>query len=451
MWLLLVSAFPEFLRSNLVLAHPGDRASRGFHLDAIDVGPALAATLVFGAIGLGFYFFLNRKSRRNQWLVAPDEQAVLNRAYSLMWAAFYFTLVAFTVGLTWDSSFHTRQPFEDFYSAPHLFIYTMTGVSILLALLLASRASKWRWFGPVLPFPGIPGSLLIMVGGAGTILLSGFFDLIWHSNFGLDETSLSLPHSMLGWGLLITILGALSSILALRSYRPPTTLVIAVLGALIIAASAAPVMGPYYQNETPAKVKRISEIPVLKESPEAQHTFRIYLERNISRTNPVFILLAALWVGVVLAFLRRLIPRARLLFGIVALLDFLMLLGGRGAARAFGLLDDPASWLPLPLFPALLIIIALPRLGVPERWSWGIAGLVNGLVIATIWTRSPAGLVFVILGVPVMLLGVVIGRRLYGVIEQPTQRGVWTFLIAGGIGVPLFRGIVDLIFRATVA
>ena len=442
MWILLVSAFPEFLRSNLVLAHPGDRASRGFHLDAVDVGPALAATLVFGAIGLGFYFFLNRGSRRSQWLVAPDEQVFLNRAYSLMWAAFYFTLVAFTVGISWDSSFHTTQPFEDFYSAPHLFIYTMTGVSILLALLLASRASKWRWFGPVLPFPGIPGSLLIMVGGAGTILLSGFFDLIWHTNFGLDETNLSFPHSMLGWGLLITILGALSSIIALRSYRPPSTLVMAVLGALIIAASAAPVMGPYYKNETPAKVERIADIPVLKDSPDAQRTFQIYLERNINRTNPVFILLAALWAGAVLAFLRQLIPRARLLFGIV-------LLGGRGTARAFDLLDDPASWLPLPLFPALLILMTLPRLGVPERWSWGVAGLVNGLLIAAIWTRSPIGVVFMILGVPIILLGVAIGRRLYDVIERPTQRGVWTFLVAGAIGVPLLRGIVDLIFRAT--
>ena len=85
----------------------------------------------------------------------------------------------------------------------------------------------------------------------------------------------------------------------------------------------------------------------------------------------------------------------------------------------------------------------------PERWSWGVAGLVNGLLIATIWTRSPAGLILAILGALVILLGVAIGRKLYDVIERPTQRGVWTFLVAGGIGVPLLRGIVDLIFRAT--
>src|SRR5262245_859839 len=42
----------------------------------------------------------------------------------------------------------------------------------------------------------------------------------------------------------------------------------------------------------------------------AQHTFRIYPDWNLTRTNPLFIPLSTLWASTLLAFVRRLDRRA---------------------------------------------------------------------------------------------------------------------------------------------
>jgi hypothetical protein len=45
-------------------------------------------------------------------------------AYRLLWLAVSFDVLAFGVGFAWDRRWHATHPFEDFFSPPHLFVYS---------------------------------------------------------------------------------------------------------------------------------------------------------------------------------------------------------------------------------------------------------------------------------------------------------------------------------------
>lgn len=46
-------------------------------------------------------------------------------AYRLLWLAVIFDVLAFGVGFTADRRWPATHPFEDFFSPPHLFVYSM--------------------------------------------------------------------------------------------------------------------------------------------------------------------------------------------------------------------------------------------------------------------------------------------------------------------------------------
>ena len=46
-------------------------------------------------------------------------------AYRLLRLAVAFDVLAFGVGFGWDRRWHATHPFEDFFSPPHLFVYSM--------------------------------------------------------------------------------------------------------------------------------------------------------------------------------------------------------------------------------------------------------------------------------------------------------------------------------------
>ena len=58
-------------------------------------------------------------------VTAPRESSTDARtarsAYRWLLAAVVLSLVAFGAGAAWDRAWHTRNPFEDFLSPPHLF------------------------------------------------------------------------------------------------------------------------------------------------------------------------------------------------------------------------------------------------------------------------------------------------------------------------------------------
>ena len=60
-------------------------------------------------------------------------------AYRLLWLAVLFDVLAFGVGFAWDRQWHATHPFEDPFSQPRLFVYSMH--------FLATLTLMWITFG----------------------------------------------------------------------------------------------------------------------------------------------------------------------------------------------------------------------------------------------------------------------------------------------------------------
>jgi len=382
----------------------------------------------------------------------------MTRAHGLLWLAIALELVTVGVGLPADRGWHATHPFDGFFSPPHDFIYASVLVNACVVAYMVFAPHVRAWFGPgfrLPPFPfEVPGALALTGGGLVTLALAGTLDSLWHTAFGLDETGWSTPHAMLGWGLLMLFLGFVACRLALRPYRPLRWYTVLVFGLLMIGFTATPFMGPLHANTTLERVAAIAHIPVIFAQQAALHTFRIYLKWNITRTNPIFVPLAALWAGAALALVRRLDRRAWPLLLVALLWTLLSLAGDRGDARrldAYLQVTDfaqrPANWLPLPLLPAAATFLLARLARLPERWAWPPAGLVYGLCVVAIWgPYAPFGPALIPLAAPVLLLGALLGEGVFAVLARPIRGRTWALLLLG-VGAPLVTGMADLYLR----
>ncbi|MCA1725258.1 MAG: hypothetical protein LC748_13610 [Thermomicrobia bacterium] len=232
-----------------------------------------------------------------------DAPTVVDRAGRWLWFSLAFMLISVGIGLNWDRAWHAQNKFETFYSPPHLFIYCSTIITILLLAGITFSAQLRPWFGTafrmrLFAFP-VPGALVITTGGLAMLGFAGLaLDNYWHTKFGLDETSWSTPHAMLGWSWFVAMLGFVSCRLALRPYRPLRGFTAIALGWLILSFSATPFLGPFQNNTTPAKVaaqtRAIAAFPALANNAGIQHVQRIVHDANLTRTNPAF---CAAWTG----------------------------------------------------------------------------------------------------------------------------------------------------------
>lgn len=386
----------------------------------------------------------------------PDAAA---RARLCLWLSLFIAIVAITIGALWDGAWHANNPFDSFWSPPHVFIYTMATLSALTAATLGFDSRLRACFGPgfrvpVLKFE-VPGALAILAGGFAVIGVAGLLDDVWHSSFGLDETGWSTPHSMLGWGILVAMLGFVSSRLALARHRPMSRITPYVLAFLLLSSSAVPFMGPIYANHSPEAVQAVASIPVLAMQPEFQHTARIYLEWDLTRTNPLFVPLAALWCGAALAMVRGLDPRKRVL--LASALAFTLFAGEKLKA---GIIDQNygTSLAEAPMnYAALAVIVpaALLAIAVWRKWDarigYGLAGLGIGLVAFATWGSKgpmPALALALVFAAPlVAIVGSRIGRAIFAVVREPRELPVKTMVPLLGFGVPLATGLVDLCLR----
>jgi hypothetical protein len=354
----------------------------------------------------------------------------LDSAYRLLWLAVVFDTLAFGVGFGWDRSWHATHPFEDFFSPPHLFIYSMHLCATLTLAYVAFTPELRRWFGetftlPLVPFP-VPGP--IALAGAGFVVtgLAGFFDGIWHTAFGLDETLWSFPHSMLGWGLMIAFLGITSCRLALGEWKPIGWGSAIVFGFLVFSSSIERVPGPFMNNISPEVVRFIAAIPVLAAEPAFQHTTRIYLSNDITRFSPLFVPLVGLGTGLAFGLLRRFDPRPLLVLGLGILLT------------------RTTDFVPL-IVPAVVVALR-GSAAIGWRW-WTLTGLCFGIATAIVWDR-PFTLGGALLAAPLMAVGAAGANRIWRVVEHPSRGRVLTFVALAGIAAPAFTGVVDLALRA---
>lgn len=382
--------------------------------------------------------------------------AGLRSAYWLLWLTFAFYVVAIGLGLAWDRAWHATHVFDTFFSPPHVFTYSMAAITAILVAVLTFTPHLRRWFGAGVVVPlfrfAVPGPLALTGGGLVLLATAGCLDAIWHSNFGLDETLWSTPHAMIGWGLCITMLGFISCRLALRPYRPLHWYSALVLGFLALSYSLAPFTGPLGSNHGPALLRVIARAPVLLAQPAAEHTFRIEMAWNLTRTNPLFVLLSALWAGAMLGVLWRLDRRRWLFLATVALWSLVALSGSYGdvqridSAFHLRLVRNAALWLPPPVLPAALALLVGRLVRLPERWAWVLAGLVFGRLTAGVWDTHPLVLPLTLLAAPILFAGAGLGAWGYRTLAQPTATHVYTLLL-GAACVPLIVGIVDLTLR----
>ncbi len=378
----------------------------------------------------------------------------LRRALALLWLLSAWFVVTVVVGRAWDAAWHVRHIFETFWSPPHLFIYTACTIAGLLAAALVLVPSLRRCFGgglqvASLPFE-VPGALYIVSAGFVMLGFAGLaLDNVWHTRFGLDETNWSAPHAMIGWSLFVVVLGLVAARLALRGVYPLRWFTGMTLGLLVLAFSGV-LLGPLGRNHTPDTLRAIAAIPALAAQPAAQHSYRIYLAWNLTRTNPLIIPLGALWAGVVLALLRGIDRRAGVLLAAVVLWTLLGALGDlRSAARLETVrpfMRTPATWLPLPILPAALALLGALRLGWSERRAGYVAGLVFGILAYLVWVNMLLALPLVLLAAPALALGMWLGRSVSRTLDTPTGLGARALPLIAVI-VPLLTGAVDLYLR----
>lgn len=159
----------------------------------------------------------------------------------------------------------------------------------------------------------VPGALALCASGCLVVLMAGGFDDLWHS-FGLDETGWSFPHAMIGAGLQLTFMGILSCRLALRKQEPLRLLTLLGFAILLFMFSQDRLLGPL-AAATPDTIRGISSIPVLQLQAAFQHVTRIELTWNLTRTNPLFVPVAALAGGSAMGMVWGMVRRPWLLLG----------------------------------------------------------------------------------------------------------------------------------------
>ena len=87
---------------------------------------------------------------------ASQDRVGLDTAHRLLWLAVIFDILAFGVGFGWDRDWHTTHPFEDFFSPPHLFIYSMHLCATITLAYIAFTPELRRWFGGAFVLPPHP-------------------------------------------------------------------------------------------------------------------------------------------------------------------------------------------------------------------------------------------------------------------------------------------------------
>jgi hypothetical protein len=351
-------------------------------------------------------------------------------AYRAIWLAVLFDVLAFGIGFGWDREWHLTHPFEDFFSPPHIFIYTMHFFATLTLAYIAFTPSLRAVFGPAftlfpLPFP-VPGPIAIAGGGFVVTALAGVFDGIWHTRFGLDETNWSFPHSMLGAGIFVAFVGISACRWAIRDAKPIGLGSALVFGFLLLATAGERWTGPIGNNLSAGFIEFVANIPVLAAEPAFQHTSRIYLAFDIHRGNPLFVPLASLSAGMALALVRAFDPRPLVMLVLTVI-----------ATRL-------TTFVP---FIAPGLVLALVGSRPASRGTWILAGIAFALLTAIIWRANGAS---ALLGILLFPVGVWLGQLIWSVVERPTRGRVLAFVILAGIVYPAFTGIIDLSLRARV-
>jgi hypothetical protein len=369
-----------------------------------------------------------------------------------LWRTLVLIIVGGSVGATWDRIWHATIPFDGFWSPPHVVVYVTVAVASLMGMMLLFTEKYRVAFGrsfrvSFLPFP-VPGALFITGSALGLLGLAGaVFDNIWHTAFGLNETPWSFPHAMLGTSLLLLGLGFLSSRLNMADKPVPTSTTV-LLGFLIVLMSMSVFTGPLTDNRTLESLEfYYTFIPTLASQESAQSVYRLFEQFNLTRSHPMLLFLAPLWLGAAFAFLRGLDKRIWVLV-VIMLWVWITDYGDRDFGEQIAGFTDERNWQALPiLLPTLLFALVVRW---RERVAYVLAGFVFMLMIWGIWKAEQSAWVIALLSPLAVLIGRRIGQIGYDIVANPVSFRAVLPLISFTVLVPLTTGVVDLWLRSQI-
>lgn len=378
-----------------------------------------------------------------------------SRALWLLWLT--VAMLSLSIfGAMLDRIWHAVYEFEDFFSPPHIIIYTFSTIAALIVMWMVFTTPIRRAFGKglnvrILPFR-VPGALVILGGGLAMLGFAGLvLDNFWHSNFGLDETGWSFPHAMLSWTILLVMMGLLSSRLALQEQKRLRWFMLLFFIFLVVLFSAAPFMGPFFNNRTPEMLALVTYMPVLANQEDFMHTYRIYQTWNMNRTSPILLLLAPIWLGAVWGFVRRINSRWWFLFLIVVV--WWMLDNDTNNVKAVAqfipqIAENPANAAPLPVVFPTMVFLLLSRLKrIPETWNYVACALLFNVIIWGVYNTSSMAGVTLLLGTPLVLIGKYMGERGADAVKTPVSWQDVAPVMGIALIVPIMTGCIDLILR----
>jgi len=178
-----------------------------------------------------------------------------------------------------------------------------------------------------------------------------------------------------------------------------------------------------------------------------QHLLVIITNFGLTRTNPAYPVLLAVWVGVGLRVAASLDPRPRFLLVVAAAASALYAIVALALALYLGTADELAAWIPPAMFPAALVVVGMARLGAPEPVAWGAAGAALGLLTVAAYPSDAVHAAMALLAGPAMVVGFIGGTRLAQTLERPTVASLSVLLPVFGLVIPVIAGAVDLWMR----
>lgn len=369
-------------------------------------------------------------------------------------AMFMFAIIGGFVAAGWDGWWHTQYTFDGFFSPPHLLAYAVALILAWLSLDTVLNKRLRTAFGAgfkvfLFPYP-VPGALVLLGGAVALLGFAGLvLDNLWHSSFGLNETPWSLPHAMIGWALLLLILGFAACRMALGEMNGTWRFA---LGWLVVIMLMGAATGPYGRNASPDMVRAEAQTPVYLLQPETQHLFNIYAEQNLTRTNPLFMLLAPLGGAAGLMFVRRMTSKPWLMLGVALLVS---VSGDRNTAErliayAPDILENPVNYAPIPLFILAAIYVLLRGVRVSDGIAWAIGGITFALTIHNRFDIALQSWWVALFGGFTALIGARLGDFIYARVADPSRWSAVLGLAALGVGLPIVTGLIDLYWRLTL-
>lgn len=366
-------------------------------------------------------------------------------------------------GFIWDHGWHQTLPFDQFWSPPHLLLYSgltlviLTNLGLFYAPVRQSLAGGLVLRVPFLAFR-VPASFALLAVGSLAAILSGMMDQKWHEALRGGESFYSLPHNSILLGAVVAALGIRQAAVVLRGrkagdpgdpawvrrFEKPEAdrWLVPVLASALMVVSLRLVSS---FGDTRAWVGTLMADPRLSTDVAGNALRQRYLDLNLLADNSLLAPLMLVLALVTLPAYARGLVGGRWAATRTAVAFALLLLALEGLVRFGGmnlLWSSPAVYMVVPA--AAAADLAAPYLGRHPGLGWALAGVVFAAGHGALYGLHPAGVALAAVG---GWFAGLMGRGLADFVERPTPRAVGLGLLLMVVVVPVLLGGLDILVR----